>query len=76
MYNLCNQISAISYIENIFLKIESLKYLPYRGASYRNTNNRFIVYKKYLIFYEIQEKENLIRIKRILHSKINKNLIL
>jgi len=63
-------------MENILLKVESLKYLPYRGASYRNTNNRFVIYKKYLIFYEIQEKENLIIVKRILHSKIKKNLIL
>ena len=61
-------------MENIHSKIQSLEHFPYRGAIYRNNYERFLVYKKYLIFYEIQEKEKLIIIKRILHSKINRNL--
>lgn len=70
-YNLCNHIAAINHIENILNKINSLDYFPYRGAYYSDNNNRFVIYKNYLIFYEIQEKEKLIIIKRILHQNVN-----
>jgi plasmid stabilization system protein ParE len=73
-YNLCNPIVAINYMENIKLKIRSLQYFPYRGAIYSNKYNRILIYKKYLIFYEIHEEEKLIIIKRIIHSNINKNI--
>jgi hypothetical protein len=61
-------------MENIKLKIRSLQYFPYRGAIYSNKYNRILIYKKYLIFYEIHEEEKLIIIKRIIHSNINKNI--
>ena len=72
-YNLNNPIAAKFYMENIINKIESLKHFPYRGVIYLDIFHRFLIYKNYLIFYEIQEKEKLIVIKRIIHKNINNN---
>lgn len=55
-------------IEN---SIYSLSYFPYIGAKYKNNNSRFLIYKSFLIFYEIQEKEKQIIIKRIIHKNVN-----
>ena len=74
-YNLCNPIASINYVENIKSKINSIKVFPYRGAIYLDKYKRFLVHKNYLIFYEIQEKENLIIIKRIIHANINNNIV-
>ena len=52
-------------------KINSLDYFPYRGAIYSTKNNRFLIYQKHLIFYEIQQKEKRIIIKRIIHKNVN-----
>lgn len=75
LYNLCNPIAAINYMENIKNKINSLNLFPYRGAIYTNYFNRFIIHKKYLIFYEIQENKKEVIIKRILHSNVNKDTL-
>ena len=53
-------------------KILLLKNFPYIGQIYQDYQNRFLVYKKFLIFYEIKENKNLIIIKRILHQTIRK----
>lgn len=70
-YDLRNPITAIKYIENMTNKIISLQYFPYRGAIYSKSNTRFLIYKKHLIFYQIQEKEKHIIIKRIIHKNVN-----
>ena len=70
-YDLQSPITAINYIGNIRNKINSLDYFPYRGAIYSTNNNRFLIYQKHLIFYEIQEKEKIIIIKRIIHKNVN-----
>lgn len=48
-----------------------LQEFPYIGAKYEEDSNRFKIYKNFLIFYEIQEKEKQIIIKRIIHKNIN-----
>ena len=58
-------------VRNIINKIDSLKYFPYRGATYSNKYNRFIIYKNFLIFYEIQENKKYIIINRIIHKNVN-----
>ena len=70
-YDLQNPITAVNYIGNMRNKINSLDYFPYRGAIYSKNNNRFLIYQKHLIFYEIQEKEKRIIIKRIIHKNVN-----
>lgn len=70
-YDLQNPITAVNYIGNIRNKINSLDYFPYRGAIYSTNTNRFLIYQKHLIFYEIQEKEKRIVIKRIIHRNVN-----
>lgn len=54
-------------IEN---KIKLLQDFPYIGRKI-NDQERILIYKNYLIFYEIQENENLILILRILYTKRN-----
>ena len=70
-YDLQNPITAVNYIGNIRNKINSLDYFPYRGAIYSTNTNRFLICQKHLIFYEIQEKEKRIVIKRIIHRNVN-----
>lgn len=48
-----------------------LQEFPYIGAKYEGDSNRFKIYKNFLIFYEIQEKEKQIIIKRIIHKNVN-----
>ena len=48
-----------------------LQEFPYIGAKYEGDSNRIKIYKKFLIFYEIQEKEKKIIIKRIINSNVN-----
>lgn len=66
-----NPITAVNYIENMRNKINSLDYFPYRGAIYSTKNNRFLIYQKHLIFYEIQEKDRKIIIEKIIHKNVN-----
>ena len=74
-YNLCNPIAAINYKEELKNKINSLESLPYRGAVYGNEFKRYLIYKNFLIFYEIQEKEKLVIIKRIMNRKVNNKIV-
>lgn len=69
-YELQNQIVANKIIDKLIDKIFILKQFPYIGSIY-NTTSRFIVYKNFLIFYEIQEEQKLIIIKTIIHRKRN-----
>ena len=64
-----NPITAIKYMEKLISKINSLNCFPYRGAIYGTYYNRFLVHQNYLIFYEIQEKQ--IIVKRIIHKNVN-----
>lgn len=45
--------------------VSTLQQFPYMGSFYKNRQERFIVYKNFLIVYEIQEKEKIVRIKTI-----------
>ena len=49
-YKLENYIAANIVTEGILNKIESLEYLPYRGAIYSSYFNRFVIQKNYLNF--------------------------
>ena len=66
-----NRIAAHNFINNIESSIYNLSYFPYIGLKYKQEKNRIKIYKKFLIFYEIQEKEKRIVIKRIIHSNVN-----
>ena len=70
-YKLNSHITAVRNVENMINKIDSLTYFPHRGASYSDIHHRFIIYKNFLIFYKIQEKEKQIIILRIIHRNIN-----
>lgn len=63
--NIANNI-ILGILEKIFV----LETFPYIGQRYSNYQNRFLIYKNYLIFYEIQENNELVIIKRIMHTKI------
>lgn len=63
--NIANNI-ILGILEKIFV----LEIFPYIGQTYYNDQNRFLIYKNYLIFYEIQENKELVIIKRIMHTKI------
>ena len=71
-YKLCNPIAASRFITEIRKSILLLKQIPYIGAKYDESgDNRFKIYKNFLIFYEIQEEEKLVIIKRIIHRSVN-----
>ncbi len=70
-YKLCNPVAASQFMSKIRKSILILQEFPYIGAKYEGDSNRFKIYKNYLIFYEIQEKEKKIIIKRIIHRNIN-----
>ena len=74
-YILLNEISANNFINGIEKKIDSLQYFPYRGAIYSDKFNRYLIYKKFLIFYKIHEEEKIVEIKRIIHSNINNDIL-
>ena len=73
-YKLCNSQASNRFVNNIFSKVTILEYFPYIGIQDENPENRFIIYKNFLIFYEIQEKESIIIIKTIIHTKTNKDI--
>ena len=51
--------------------ISILEYFPYIGKVHFDNQNRILIYKRYLIFYEIRENEKVVLIKRIRHSMQN-----
>lgn len=56
-YKLKNPIIANKTIIKIIEKIFILEDFPYIGSIYNEGPTRFIIHKKFLIFYEIKEKE-------------------
>lgn len=70
-YKLYNEQAANRFLTNIIMKISILQYFPYIGAIFQNNQDRFIIYKNFLIIYEIQEKEKIVNIKTIIHRKTN-----
>lgn len=66
------------FILEILEKIDSLSYMPYRNSIFLNyyTNYdtvRYIILKKTYIVYVINEKNNEIAIKRLIHISQNKD---
>ena len=72
-YRLYSLEAAERFSNNINSIVSLLKQFPRIGKMKPNDSNRFLVYKKYLIFYEIKENEKLIIIKKIIHSNVNRN---
>lgn len=74
-YVLQNPIAANKIIDNLIKKILILEEFPLIGKNYNyySSNERYIIYNKYLIFYEITP--NKIIIKTIIHGKQNKRYI-
>ncbi len=70
-FKLLNPIASENFLKGITAKIDSLELFPYIGSIYKNSQNRFIIYKNFLIFYEIQEKEKLVIIKSIINRRKN-----
>lgn len=70
-YELYNPQAANRFINNIIIQISTLQYFPYRGIIYKNNKERFIIYRNFLIFYEIQEEEKIVKIKTVMHRKRN-----
>ena len=66
-----NPIAAQNFSRNIEKHIYNLSDFPYAGAIYKETLNRFIIYKNFLIIYEIKKEERKVIIKRIIHKSIN-----
>lgn len=74
LYELKNPIATINVSNGLYEKIYSLTSTPYIGTNY-NSNIKFIRFKNYLIYYEINNKDKIISIKTIMHKKQNrKNL--
>lgn len=75
-YKLKNSIIANKTVNKIIDQFSILKEFPYIGKNYDSNNiyNRYLIYKKYLIFYEIQENKKLVIVKTIIHSKQNKRM--
>lgn len=71
-YELCNPISAFQFMSEIRKSILILQEFPHIGAKYEKDGTRFKIYKNFLIFYEIQEKEKQVIIVRVIHR--NKNM--
>ncbi len=70
-FKLLNPIASEKFLKGITAKIDSLELFPYTGAIYENSQNRFVIYNNFLIFYEIQEKEKLVIIKGIRNRRKN-----
>jgi len=60
---------ADMFIENLIERIRGLEDFPFLGATKEifKENERFLVFKKYNIYYRIEE--DIIFIRRILHGK-------
>lgn len=72
-FKLLNPIASQNFLYNIKSKINNLKIFPYIGKIYKNRKERFVIHKKFLIFYEIQEENKLVIIKSVIHKNINKD---
>lgn len=54
----------------IIQKIAFLMDFPYMGKRIWKKQERILIFKNYLIFYKIQENQDLIIIMRIMHAKM------
>jgi len=70
-YKLYNPQASQRFIDNILIKITSLKFFPFTGCIYKNNQDRFIIYKNFLIIYKIKKKQRRVNIKTIIHRKTN-----
>lgn len=71
LYELKNPIASSNTSNGILEKIYSLVSNPYSGISY-NSTIKFVKFKNYLIYYEINENDKIISIKTIMHKKQNR----
>jgi len=55
-----------SFIVMLEKSIANLQAMPYIGVKYRNYHK--LIVSEYLIFYQVDENENIVKIYRILHS--------
>ena len=64
--------NALNYIDKIQSAIENLITFPYTGVNCKakgiNRDCRILIFENYLIFYQIDEANNEIKILRILHG--------
>ena len=73
-YELVNPIVAIRFRQQIPKTISNLQIFPFMGKRYNQTNFRYIYFKKYLIFYSVNNQN--VEIQRIFHRRQNlKNVI-
>ena len=70
-YELCNPQAAHQFINNIFVHISILQYFPRIGSICQSNQERFLIYKNYLIFYEIHEQEKIVEILTAMNRKRN-----
>lgn len=68
--------TATSFLDEVEEKVKGLSDLPYRfelvsDAYLRYKEFRKCLVKNYIIFYQVREKDHMVLIHRILHSKQN-----
>ena len=68
-YVLVNPIAASRFRSQIPKTISYLQIFPFIGKRFQNTNLRFIYFKNYLIFYNVENRK--VKIQRILYKKQN-----
>lgn len=59
-------------IENIYERIEFLKFSPYLGRYVPELSSKYyreLIYKSYRIVYSVNEKTNIVYIHFVIHSK-------
>lgn len=71
LYELQNPIAASNTSNGIYNQIYSLTTNPQIGTNY-NSNIKFVKFKNYLIYYEINENDKIISIKTIMHKNQNR----
>ena len=67
-YILLNYKASKNFYNGITETIQILKDFPYAGKIYLDNQNRYLIYKNFYIFYQIQENNKVIFIKRIIHK--------
>ena len=64
-FNLANPIAARKFKDKIPKTISYLQIFPFMGKRFQNTNLRFIYFKNYLIFYNVENQT--VKIQRVLY---------
>lgn len=70
-YQLKNPIASYNFQIKILQTISILKFFPFIGPKYKNTNYRYLTFQKWLIFYTVQEQK--VKVIFIFHTKQNFN---